>query len=67
MFGAIGISAIFMMLTSFKRFTQVLLLDEKPEIEYGVCLKHSLRVKHCTFSWKKQETEIKEEKMNFRK
>ena len=42
---------IYLILTSFKRFTQILLLEEKPEISYQDCSEHSLIVNNCKFSW----------------
>ena len=47
--GTAGITQIYLIITSMKRFTQVLTIDEKKEYEYKTCKKHSLKLKHCTF------------------
>ena len=63
-FGSFGVTAIFLVLTSFKRITQTLMLTDRPELDYMGCSTHSLKVKDCTFSWKnpviksKIETEL---------
>ena len=59
-FGSIGITVIYLILTSFKRFTQILLLEEKPEISYQDCSEHSLIVNNCKFSWSLPENHTEE-------
>ena len=53
--GSLGIVSLFMFMASLRRFTQALLLEEKPRIGYETCLEHSLRIKNCTFSWQQPE------------
>ena len=53
--GSIGFSSIFLLLASLKRFTQFLLLEEKPNTSYEICEGDSLHVTHCTISWSKPE------------
>ena len=52
--GGQGITVMFLMVTSLKRFTQALLLEERPKVDYKTCLHHSIKVKNCSFSWKKK-------------
>ena len=48
------ITIMFLMVTSLKRFTQALLLEERPKVDYKTCLNHSIKVKNCSFSWKRK-------------
>ena len=59
--GGMGIMILFLVITSLKRFTNSLLLEDRPLEDYEGCSSHSLRVKDCVFSWKKPEIQTKVE------
>ena len=61
MIGGMGIIFMFLALTSLKRFTNSLLLEDRPAQDYETCSHHSLRVKKCVFSWRKPVIESKVE------
>ena len=59
--GTAGMTVTFLMITSLRRFTQSLLLEERAPVDYEVSSHHSLKVKNCTFSWKRPEATPKVE------
>ena len=59
--GSIGIMQVFLLLTAMKRITQTLLIKNREKISYEETSSHSLRVRHCTFTWKQPELKKEEE------
>ena len=74
MIGTAGITQIFLIVTSMKRFTQCLLLKNRKNVDYEATSTNSLIASNCCFSWKEPEvtpkddnelTKIKEKKLDW--
>lgn len=59
--GGMGIIILYLVLIALKRFTQSLLLEDKPPEDYETCYGHTLIMRNCVFCWRKPEVFLKDE------